>query len=87
MVDVVLRHPPAIDVRELELTPRDRSLSAKGIAFPDLLKKTTTVREQMRVLEAKVNGNDKLDLSERLALQLRVTRVYESLDALLDHLA
>ena len=39
------------------------------------------------MLEAKVNGNDKLDLSERLALQLRVTRVYESLDALLDHLA
>ena len=27
------------------------------------------------------------DLSERLALQLQVTRVYQSLDAMLDHLA
>jgi hypothetical protein len=86
VIDPALRAPSPIDAREIELVPRDRSLSAKGIAFADVLKKATTVREQMRVLEAKVNSSDKLDLSERLELQLCVTRVYQSLEALLEHL-
>ena len=88
VIDPALRHPPVkLGVRELELTPRDRSLSAKGIAIADLLKKTTTVREQMRVLEAKLNANEALPLGERVDIQLHVTRVYQSIDALLDHLA
>jgi len=87
VIDTALRRPPAVDVREIELAPRDKSLSVKAIPIDDLLKKTTTVREQMRVLEGKANSNAKLNLAEHLELQRLVTRVYQSLDGLVDHLA
>lgn len=77
-------HPPArLPAARLLLTPRDRSLQAKETSTEELLDKATRVREQMRVLEAKVNGDERLSFEDRVELEVHVTRVYEAVDELL----
>lgn len=81
-------HPPErLDVEALVLRPRDRSLLSHEVKADVLLDKVTRVREQMRVLEAKVNGDERLDVCDIVDIEARITRVYESLDALLAFVA
>lgn len=82
-------HPPATcDVAAIVLRPRDRTLQTKELTIGEVLEKVTRVREQMRVLEAKVNADDSgLSFEERVALEVPITRVYESLDDFLRMLA
>ena len=54
---------------------------ARAAGIPKM--KVTRVREQMRVLEAKVNADEKLPTEDIVDLEARVTAVYEALDALI----
>ena len=88
VLDQELRHPPArLRAHSLRMRPRDASLLAHDLDVDELLRKVTRVREQLRVLEQKLNAEDRLDELEQLALQLPLTRVYQSLDGLLDWVA
>lgn len=83
-----LLHPPEVlDLRRIDLAPRERHLLKSDVALDLLHKKLTRVREQLRVLEGKVNGSSSLAYFDKLDLQSAVTGVYEGLDGLLDYLA
>lgn len=58
------------------LKPRDASLQPKEIPVEDLLGKLTRVRNEMRVLEQKVNAKDDMEDDEKLSLDSYVTAVY-----------
>lgn len=63
----------------LVLKPADGSLSPKEIPIEDFFGKVVRVRDQLRVLEQKINNHDKLSDDERNQLQGYVTRCYGSL--------
>ena len=63
----------------LVLKPADTSLKPKEVPIEDFFKKLTRVRDQLRVLEQKVNSNDKLDAEEKRVLQGYITRSYGTL--------
>ncbi|MEZ6189139.1 MAG: DUF6386 family protein [Planctomycetota bacterium] len=88
VLDAALRHPePKSPWRTVVFQPRERHLLGHDVSKADLHKKTTRVREQLRVLEAKLNANDALTLAEKVELQASVTGVYRSLDGLLGEAA
>ena len=59
--------------------PTTDGASAKEIPIEQLLRKVVMIRDNLRVLEQKINGHSKLDDSDRVALQQYVTRCYGSL--------
>ena len=63
----------------LLIKPRDANLQAKEVPLEDFFKKVVRVRDQLRVLEQKVNSLDKLDAEERRTLQGYITRAYGTL--------
>lgn len=88
VLDQALRHPPArLGAQQIRMRPRDRSLLSHDLDVDELLRKFTRVRENMRVLEQKLNAEERLDLYEQVELHTPLTRVYQSLDELLDWLA
>ncbi|MGE0706655.1 MAG: DUF6386 family protein [Planctomycetota bacterium] len=83
-----LLHPvEPLDIQEVRMRPRDRGLLAQEVELDVLIKKATRVREQLRMLEAKVNANAALDAMDAVDIQEPVTGIYEALDDLLDYLA
>ncbi len=81
-------HPPTtLPLASIAFRPRDRTLLAQDVALDVLDKKLTRVREQLRMLEAKVNQADDLDLVEKLELEGGITNVYLAVDGLYDALA
>ena len=72
-------------ILRLDLTPLDRKTVAQDIDMHALLKKATRVREQVRVLEAKVNS--RLSPVQATEFHPAVTGVYSSIDELFDFLA
>lgn len=71
----------------LLLKPADSALQPKEIPLDAFFKKTISVREKLRVIEQKCNNNKQLTPEEKIELQRRVTRVYDSLAALTGLLA
>lgn len=63
----------------LVLKPADDSLQAREIPIEDLFKKVIRVRDQLRVLEQKINNHSSLSAEDKSALQGYVTRSYGSL--------
>lgn len=63
----------------LVLKPEDPDLKAKEIPIDTFWKKLTAVREKLRVLEQKINNNDKLSWEDKAELQGLVSRAYGSL--------
>ena len=63
----------------LILRPGDSSLQSKEIPLEEFFKKVVRVRDQLRVLEQKVNGHSKLDAADKKALQGYLTRAYGTL--------
>jgi hypothetical protein len=63
----------------LLLRPRDASLQAKELPLDHLFHKVVMIRDRLRVLEQKINANDKLSDTEKVDLQQYVTKCYGTL--------
>ena len=61
------------------LKPHDPALQAKEIPIDGLLHKVVMIRDRLRVLEAKLNGHEKLSDADKVELQGYVTKCYGSL--------
>lgn len=61
------------------LKPGDPSTQPKEIPLDSLFHKVVMIRDRLRVLEQKINGNEKLTDAEKVDLQQYVTRCYGSL--------
>jgi hypothetical protein len=66
----------------LLIRPKDPAMAAKEIPLDVFFKKIISVRNQLRVLEQKINANSKLEEAEKLDLQSYLTRCYGSLTTL-----
>lgn len=63
----------------LILKPGAEGLKPKEIPVDLFFKKIVLVRDRLRVLEQRINSNEKLDDEEKVNLQQYITRVYGSL--------
>ncbi len=63
----------------LLLKPGDESLQEKEIPIDSFFKKLVRVRDQIRLLEQKINGHERLSGPEKLELQAYLTRCYGAL--------
>ena len=61
------------------LNPGREDTQSKDIPLDTLFHKIIMVRDRLRVLEAKINGNDKLDDQEKVDLQSYISKCYGSL--------
>lgn len=61
------------------LKPEDPHLQSKEVDIDVFFKKIVAVRNNLRVLEQKINANTKLDEAEKIDLQGYITKSYGSL--------
>lgn len=76
--------PPAeLPVQRLLFRPRDKNLASHEVEVDVLLNKITRLREQLRMLEGKLNASASLSRFDTAGLQEPVTRVQQALDDML----
>ncbi len=61
------------------LKPGSAQLQSKEIPIDNFFKKIILVRDRLRVLEQRINSNEKLEEKEKVNLQQYITRIYGSL--------
>jgi len=64
---------------KIKLTPKNPELQPKEIEINTFLHKIIMIRDNLRVLEQKINTHPKLDDISRIELQQYITRAYGSL--------
>jgi hypothetical protein len=70
---------PRFSGGKLIIQPADVTQKSREIPVETFFKKITSVREKLRVLEQKLNNNDRLSLEERAEYQQMISRIYGSL--------
>ncbi len=63
----------------LILKPRDTNAQEKEVDLEVFFKKIISVRNNLRVLEQKINSNSKLEEAEKIELHAYITKSYGSL--------
>jgi hypothetical protein len=64
---------------KLILQPSSAALKPKEVPIDAFFHKITMLRDRLRVLEQRINSNDKLSEEEKINLQQYITRIYGSL--------
>lgn len=63
----------------LQIRPKESGLQPKDIPIEDFFRKIVRLRDNLRLLEQKVNNHPKLDAEDRRTLQGYVTKCYGTL--------
>jgi len=64
---------------KMYLEPKTEGMAVKEIPIETFFHKIVMVRDRLRVMEQKINGNKKLTDEEKIDLQQYITRIYGSL--------
>ncbi len=64
---------------KLLMQPADKNLKPKEVPIDTFFQKIVMLRDRLRVLEQRVNSNDKLSDEEKVNMQQYITRCYGSL--------